>query len=87
MFGSTSQRYLRLETCKRRQHKKRVLNCLQSAVVSVAQPVEHRSVEPRVAGSNPVAHPKPFNHLRRIRSLGFLVTLVNVDTFWSKNRR
>jgi hypothetical protein len=27
--------------------------------VSVAQLVEHRSVEPRVAGSNPVAHPTP----------------------------
>jgi hypothetical protein len=26
-------------------------------VVSVAQLVEHRSVAPRVAGSNPVAHP------------------------------
>jgi hypothetical protein len=26
-------------------------------VVSVAQPVEHRSVEPRVVGSNPIAHP------------------------------
>jgi hypothetical protein len=25
-----SPRYLRLQTCKRRQHKKRVLNCLQS---------------------------------------------------------
>ena len=30
-----------------------------SQVVSVAQPVEHRSVEPRVVGSNPIAHPKP----------------------------
>jgi hypothetical protein len=26
-------------------------------MVSVAQPVEHRSVEPRVVGSNPIAHP------------------------------
>jgi hypothetical protein len=30
-------------------------------MVSVAQLVEHRSVAPRVAGSNPVAHPKPSN--------------------------
>jgi hypothetical protein len=28
-------------------------------VVSVAQLVEHRSVAPRVVGSNPIAHPKP----------------------------
>ena len=30
------------------------------AAVSVAQLVEHRSVAPRVAGSNPVAHPRKF---------------------------
>ena len=28
------------------------------SAVSVAQLVEHRSVEPRVVGSNPIAHPK-----------------------------
>jgi hypothetical protein len=28
--------------------------------VSVAQLVEHRSVEPRVVGSNPIAHPMIF---------------------------
>jgi hypothetical protein len=33
-------------------------------VVSVAQMVEHRSVAPRVAGSNPVAHPNPSNNLQ-----------------------
>ena len=37
-------------------HSCRTLNCIH-AVVSVAQPVEHRSVEPRVVGSNPIAHP------------------------------
>ena len=31
-------------------------NC-NPAVVSVAQLVEHRSVAPRVVGSNPIAHP------------------------------
>jgi hypothetical protein len=38
--------------------KKRCYTVRSQSVVSVAQPVEHRSVEPRVAGSNPVAHPK-----------------------------
>jgi hypothetical protein len=38
-------------------------------VVSVAQLVEHRSVAPRVAGSNPVAHPNFFNDLTLLRSL------------------
>jgi hypothetical protein len=36
---------------------------VKSFVVSVAQLVEHRSVAPRVAGSNPVAHPNFFNNL------------------------
>lgn len=36
--------------------------CFHSAV-SVAQLVEHRSVAPRVAGSNPVAHPSFFLRL------------------------
>jgi hypothetical protein len=31
---------------------------LEEGAVSVAQLVEHRSVEPRVVGSNPIAHPK-----------------------------
>jgi hypothetical protein len=31
------------------------------SAVSVAQLVEHRSVAPRVAGSNPVAHPNSLN--------------------------
>ncbi len=34
---------------------------LAASAVSVAQLVEHRSVAPRVAGSNPVAHPNFFN--------------------------
>ena len=39
-------------------------SALKITVVSVAQLVEHRSVAPRVAGSNPVAHP---NYLLRLR--------------------
>jgi hypothetical protein len=37
------------------------VNYWNLAVVSVAQLVEHRSVAPRVAGSNPVAHPNSPN--------------------------
>src|SRR5579864_1711375 len=40
-------------------------------VVSVAQLVEHRSVAPRVAGSNPVAHPKTSNSPYLLRRVGF----------------
>ena len=36
---------------------------IQHSLVSVAQLVEHRSVAPRVAGSNPVAHPNSFSQL------------------------
>ena len=33
------------------------VNYSNPTVVSVAQLVEHRSVAPRVVGSNPIAHP------------------------------
>src|SRR5271154_5965403 len=46
--------------------------------VSVAQLVEHRSVAPRVAGSNPVAHPSSF----QLGTLsGFLIPLHNRCVF------
>jgi hypothetical protein len=44
-------------------------------VVSVAQLVEHRSVAPRVAGSNPVAHPNSFNQLAPAEFFGFAHSL------------
>ena len=50
------------------------------AAVSVAQLVEHRSVAPRVAGSNPVAHPKTpnrFNGLTR-KAICWLVALLTL---------
>jgi hypothetical protein len=45
------------------QHPSDGVNYLHPTVVSVAQLVEHRSVAPRVAGSNPVAHPSSLSNL------------------------
>src|SRR5271156_2096576 len=42
------------------QHPSDGVNYWNHSAVSVAQLVEHRSVAPRVAGSNPVAHPSFF---------------------------
>ena len=58
-----------------------VVNFLTPAV-SVAQPVEHRSVEPRVVGSNPIAHPNSFLGVRgdfEFRSLPTLLPIACCD--------
>jgi hypothetical protein len=50
-------------------------------VVSVAQLVEHRSVAPRVVGSNPIAHPNSPHHPQ-----GFALVLIVRLTKFSISR-
>ena len=47
-------------------------------VVSVAQLVEHRSVAPRVVGSNPIAHPKTPIENRTFNSSSALFCAISV---------
>src|ERR1700720_1940873 len=59
-----SPRYLRLQTCKRRQHKKRVLNCLQSIGGERSSAGRASVCGTEGRGFKPRRSPQLFNHLQ-----------------------